>query len=582
MTREEKLLLYASDTKLLGEEKVLQIAKMQSRDIEAVKIASESDEVMVELYEKGRVYHNDVYIFQIESFKSFVMFLSQIEDMISFNGVFRTLFIPDDEYGHLKLVFKPFQMYSIRNVSSQTEKEKSGIVLRMINGAVRSIFDISKSFLFKMSFIQDTDDRYIGVLSLGKLLEFMPEQKKIFEGVFGAYRVENIFGRFTTSNSRLIETVNYWKKTMTPMPEEVAYYDYKGLSGLLSESLILPHDMSVIIDAFAKQRMQLLKGILTAVWGIILSKHFGKDIIAIGLRQSNIMEVLPVKIDTTQKFDVQIKSILAQIVNGPNVSDYKMESIEEKTEFKFDRHIALLHNFASSTAVLKTVKNMENRRLYNLSRNRSDFSPITVSYNFDDSIKFLQYDYDADRVDNIEKLHEAFISVFKGVLEVIDNKNSNKEIEYFYNLKVRNKAERYLDIISGISIFSCLSKEDIFEISKDCRVRRFMNDENIMDETDRINGLYYVLEGQVEVFSYNNDRYMQSVGMIREKEFFGYESLLNDNFSSKKYYYAVHGVTVRIVYIPVRVFKKYAEQHSELYVRLISLLNDKLYQKSIR
>ncbi|MEK7435164.1 MAG: cyclic nucleotide-binding domain-containing protein, partial [Cyanobacteriota bacterium] len=83
------------------------------------------------------------------------------------------------------------------------------------------------------------------------------------------------------------------------------------------------------------------------------------------------------------------------------------------------------------------------------------------------------------------------------------------------------------EFFTEVSLFSNMDKNEIEQITKICVERSFEKGKTIFYEQDQGTSFYLILSGQVKIVMMSNDGREHTLGVLKEKDFFGEVSMLD-------------------------------------------------------
>ena len=95
--------------------------------------------------------------------------------------------------------------------------------------------------------------------------------------------------------------------------------------------------------------------------------------------------------------------------------------------------------------------------------------------------------------------------------------------------KDKSGYESDVDFLTSVPIFDSLSKRQNAKLFSIMYIRHYEKDDVVFRQGDPGVGLYVVKEGEVEVFSENNDMTCLKISVLAKGDFFGETSLLNES-----------------------------------------------------
>jgi len=131
------------------------------------------------------------------------------------------------------------------------------------------------------------------------------------------------------------------------------------------------------------------------------------------------------------------------------------------------------------------------------------------------------------------------------------------------------------DFFKEVSLFSNMDKSEIEQITKICVERSFEKGKTIFYEQDQGTSFYLILSGQVKIVMMSNDGREHTLGVLKQKDFFGEVSMLDGQSRSAT---AIALSDVKTVTINRDDFHRILKANPEMVIKIMYVLCKRLRQ----
>ncbi|MFN8672266.1 MAG: Crp/Fnr family transcriptional regulator [Candidatus Sericytochromatia bacterium] len=131
------------------------------------------------------------------------------------------------------------------------------------------------------------------------------------------------------------------------------------------------------------------------------------------------------------------------------------------------------------------------------------------------------------------------------------------------------------DFFKEVSLFSNMDKSEIEQITKICVERSFEKGKTIFYEQDQGTSFYLILSGQVKIVMMSNDGREHTLGVLKQKDFFGEVSMLDGQPRSAT---AIALSDVKTVTINRDDFHRILKANPEMVIKIMYVLCKRLRQ----
>ncbi|WP_243674093.1 Crp/Fnr family transcriptional regulator [Lentilactobacillus kisonensis] len=133
-------------------------------------------------------------------------------------------------------------------------------------------------------------------------------------------------------------------------------------------------------------------------------------------------------------------------------------------------------------------------------------------------------------------------------------------------MKDRNAYHEYADNLRTHPEFGPLSDDDIEKVISTMKIKRYHRGQVLFDQGDSRANFYYLIDGVVKSFHWDEDGEEQLYLYIRQDKAFPYIGLFDDD----NYAYTVESMTeVKLAEIPMSVYEEVLQNTPELMVNAI-------------
>lgn len=129
------------------------------------------------------------------------------------------------------------------------------------------------------------------------------------------------------------------------------------------------------------------------------------------------------------------------------------------------------------------------------------------------------------------------------------------------------------DVLSRISLFSNLSRQEISKLSSLMTEKVYKKGENILVQNERGDSLYIILEGKVKVVLYGENGREIILSLLKADDFFGEMALLDEDVRSA---YVIAIEKTRVLTLPRDVFLDFLSKNPAFAIKLLRHLSRRL------
>ena len=391
---------------------------------------------------------------------------------------------------------------------------------------------------------------------------------------------------------------DYWKQILQGMPRLTSAPGYVPSNlefDMQSEVLSFASDVNKSIRKMQGVYKATLNNIMQTAWGVMLQKLYGTNDVTFGAITSGrsaeiqnsdmitggMVNAVPVrvKVDGEKTFAELVSDVqkqFAQSLQYSHCSPTELMSTIGRTEPIFD-HLLNFHNFAGAGAFADAPK-LPGITLLNSESFDNLSTDLCVYFMMNKGAFTCNFTYNGNSFTR-SKI-EILIDCFKKVIEQISQNNVELTVSQIEcpNMSVFAAAEkeeaalkqRVESFIAGLSVFHGVDDSAIHDIAEHAKISSYVADDVIFREKKSIDGLYFVMEGYVELAREAMDGWLNSLMSMKPGKMLSAIGVVDGGAT----YTMARAITpeVKVLSIPREVIWQYIERYPVIAINIINEL----------
>lgn len=495
--------------------------------------------------EKGRFY--DVFIYKFSENVNPGMMRSKLDD------------------------WREYVSFELRDIAESEPDEKLKLITSVINAERFRTYSKGKEKLCNVTLIMYSPRRYAAVVSYYDDRSTQFDIKRLLMELFNAREAQYL----THSDSRE-DCEMFWNRNLAGIPlisrkDSSSTYRYERM-----EEFTIEIDNVKTYSTFLTKGSGRIRALLADSLGKIMCFiNDSNGVIGEDIRDNGKLARVPFYVPSGRTKEIVEK--LSGLMSGAERYDnITYEQINENNNFDISAVTMFSQTFLYDQQYVQFFKNIRMDTLYRINAIAMSDTPVAVVFFAEPGRIRSVYFYDPGyfREYDVEGINKAVSVMFNDYLDGV-----MPTIDFAVRLKKASGADkRLLD-----AKISCLRASNLFRNYTDTELARVADKAAIsggvcqqcmINEDSQYDRIYLIVKGRIEVFGHDNEGMQRPLMILKEKELFGIESLLDDR--KAKFAYRVYSDGALLMSIDPEDLWNEAAEHGEIMKELLGIQSKRL------
>lgn len=570
----EQLFLENSRLVSMGEGKRLALYKKSGGRMESMRPVSPEEKDLLLRVRNGHSFYYTIYTYRFSGEEELKEFEERMNTLYETYPLLRSAYRETDEGEYICLtVQKRTPVFSVYDISKRQEKDKRIILRNFLLKERKNLWNPFMKSMFGVNVFQTGVKEYYCAVAMCEQGEMKKWKEKILLTLFRKHEYEHMEQSLREDNVPLFTCANYWKGVLRDIPRHEMFSEQYPNDGIGSELFVLDEELAELLSSFSMQFGIALKELFLTIWGTIFGKCYNYSELVIGdAKEGDVFSVKPICIRQTADTKKLLFDIREQLQNGEKYTGYSIEELKKKQNVDVMKGLEVIQNFNEDSDNKLIMTELPVGKLYQVKPYAIPGVPLQIDYNISSLVMRMGYTYNRRMFDNadIGRFHEVFQKLAKGMLEIIRDKMDASVDEVACQAMQVDTSKlimRKAAYLRSGRMFTSYGEEELFEVTRKCRVVDYQMGEIISEEQSPADRLYIVAKGRVEVNRTNMEGYLVPVQMLKEGGVFGVACVSGAAFHENQY--VAYSETVKLLEIPYTELREEIEMHPSILVDII-------------